>query len=71
MMESQKACRFCSKEILRKVNLLLHEDHCEQNLSRGVKPRRPAVLQTGGGNDEGFRLSANSLQGAAREYLNN
>ena len=67
-MESQKACRFCSKEILRKVNLLLHEDHCEQNPSRGVKPRRPAVLQTGGGNDEGFRLSANSLQGAAREY---
>ena len=68
MMESQKACRFCSKEILRKVNLLLHEDHCEQNPSRGVKPRRPAVLQTGGGNDEGFHLSANSLQGAAREY---
>ena len=43
MMESQKVCRFCSKEILRKVNLLLHEDHCEQNPSRGVKPRRPVV----------------------------
>ena len=63
-MESQKACRFCDKEILRKVNLLLHEDHCEQNPSRGVKPRRPAVLQTGGGNDEGYRLAFKTTEAA-------
>ena len=67
-MASRKTCRFCSKEVSRKINLLLHEDNCEQNSSRGEKPRKSAVLQTGGGNHEGFRLSASSLQGAAREY---
>ena len=53
---------------MRKINLLLHEDNCEQNSSRGEKPRKPTVLQTGGGNLEGFRLSASALQGATREY---
>ena len=68
LMASRKECRFCNKEILRKVNLLLHEDNCDQNASRWEKPRKHAVLQMGGGNHEGFRLNMSSLQGAAREY---
>lgn len=68
MMAPPKACHFCNKPILRNVNLALHEDNCDQNPSRKEKSRNSAVLQTGGGNHDGFHLSASALQGAVREY---
>ena len=65
---SRNACRYCKKEISRKVNLFLHEDKCEENRSGPKEKPRSDVLQTGDGNREGFILKANALNGAAREY---
>ena len=65
---SRNSCRYCNKEITRKLNLLLHEDNCEKNTSGPKEKTQSAVLQTGDGNREGFFLNASALNGTAREY---
>ena len=64
-MDSLKTCRFCGKELLRRLNCSLHENTCDENPLE--IPCSTAVLQTGGGSDK-FDLSASSLGGAACEY---
>ena len=63
-MNSQKTCRFCNEMFFKRLDVLFHEDVCNNNPSK--IPRRSQKRE-----EDIFELSVNSFGGTVREYKMN